>query len=86
MEGECGFIKDYISGDVNSAGRNMETTVSFMLEAVSKENTELRPKGKFVLVIWSEVGPTGTAEDFQEIVVWSFVKEEFERGFVVGDR
>ncbi len=39
MKRKMCFIKNDVSRDVNSAGRDMKATVSFMLETIADEDT-----------------------------------------------
>ena len=45
------FIKHNMPGDVYSKGGLMKTQISFLRGAVTDENTQERPKIKFVFIV-----------------------------------
>jgi hypothetical protein len=47
----------------------MKVAISVVLKAIAKENTQLKPKFKFMVVIGVYVRPIGTHENFQEIII-----------------
>jgi hypothetical protein len=62
-------------------GQNMKTLVSFMLRAIAKEDTLLRTKFKFALIVRASVRPTSTTKDFKKSVVRRFMEQLFDGSF-----
>jgi hypothetical protein len=56
----------------------MKTLVSFMLRAIAKEDTLLRMKFKFALIVRTSVRPTSTTKDFKKSVVREFIEQLFD--------
>jgi hypothetical protein len=56
----------------------MKTFVSFLLRAIAKEDTLLRMKFKFVLIVRASVRPTSTTKDFKKSVVRRFIEQLFD--------
>ena len=48
-------------------------------ESYIRENTLFGSKFKFPLIVWTEMGPTSTAKNFKEGVIWGFTQKAFKR-------
>jgi len=84
-KGKIGFIKNNISGDIDATGRNIKALEAFVKGAVTKEGTPNRPKREFASVVWSQVGPTGTAKYPKGVIIWLFFEKARHRDFIVND-
>lgn len=52
---------------------NMETFITFVKRAISKEDTRKRTRLKFVGIVWPKIGPTSAAKYFEKrIIGWRF--------------
>lgn len=67
MKREMGFIKNHITGSVNSTSWEMETMIAFVLEAIAKEDKQVRLKCKFVFIVWSEWGQHAHPNTFKKL-------------------
>jgi hypothetical protein len=77
------FIEDNISRNKDSIRRNMKTLVTFVLRAISKEDTLFGMKLKFVLIVWTNVRPTSTSKHLEKSVVRRPLKKLLNRSFHV---
>jgi hypothetical protein len=77
------FIEDNISRNKDSIRRNMKTLVTFVLRAISKEDTLFGTKLKFLLIVWANVRPTSTAKHLEKSVVRRLLKKLLNGSFHV---
>jgi hypothetical protein len=85
-EGKHLLIKDYITRNIDTASRHVETLVALMLRDVSKKHTLLGSKGKFVRSIWTKVRPTSTTKSPNERIGCLGVKELFNGRIMIKNR
>jgi len=69
-KGENMLIKNHISRDINSAYRGIKALKSLVHVIVAKKDTALRPKLEFTIIVWSQVGPTGTTKGTDVDIFW----------------
>ena len=84
-ERKNGLIKNNVTGDVHSVCRNMEALVAFMDGAITEEDTLLRTELKLMMIIWTEMRPACTTEDFEEGIVRHLSKKALKRSLHVDD-
>jgi hypothetical protein len=63
------LVEDHIATNIDSIGWDMETFVSFVKRAIPKKHTFFRTILKLVIVIRTEVGPTGTPKHLKKGIV-----------------
>jgi hypothetical protein len=68
------FIKDDITGDVDTIGWDVETLVPFMHGTIAEEDTLFGTKLQFATVVGTKVWPTCTAKHFEKGIVWRFME------------
>lgn len=74
---ENNFIKNDIPRDIDPASISIQALVAFMKSAISK-HTRFRAEGKFMGIVWPEIGPTCTTEDLRERIVRLLMKKGFK--------
>jgi c-di-GMP-related signal transduction protein len=68
------LIKHDVTRDVDTVRRNMQAFVPFVNSTIPKKHALLRPKLKLMFIIGSKMRPTRTSKNFQESIIWSFIK------------
>jgi hypothetical protein len=68
------FIKDDITGNVDTIGWDVETLVPFMHGTIAEEDTLFGAKLQFATVVGTKMGPTCTAKHFEKGIVWRFME------------
>jgi hypothetical protein len=61
----------------------MKAFVPFVKSTIAKENTFFRAILQLTFIVWAQMGPTRTAKDLKEGVIWQFVKKELKWSFHV---
>lgn len=82
LEREFFFVKDYMAGNINTAGGNMKAFIPFVSNTVDKENTWKRAINELVGIISTNVWKTFTAKNFEKIIIRFFMKKNFIRAFI----
>ena len=67
-KGKNGLVKKNMTGDDDSIGGRIKTSVSLVVSRITKEDAEGRARGKFVGSSGRKIGATLTAKDTQIIV------------------
>jgi hypothetical protein len=63
-KGEAVFLKNNITGYVETISRHMKAFVTSMAKTITKKNTLKRTRLKFIGVIGTKIRPTRTAKIF----------------------
>jgi len=71
------FIKNDISRDVNTPGRNIKTLVTLLKVAIAKKGTPFRTELKFVGIMRAKIWPTGTTKNVKPVIIWLLFEEPF---------
>ena len=74
-KGKNGLVKKNMTGDDDSIGGRIKTSVSLVVSRITKEDAEGRARGKFVGSSGREIGVTLTAKNTQMIVRRGTAKE-----------
>jgi hypothetical protein len=61
----------------------MKAFVPFVKSTIAKENTFFRSILQLAFIVRAQMGPTRTAKDLKEGVIWQFVKKELKWSFHV---
>jgi hypothetical protein len=64
------LIKYNILRDINSTRRDIQTLKPFMQVTVAKEDTLFGAKGKLLLVVGTQIRPTGTPKHTKRGIIW----------------
>jgi hypothetical protein len=60
------FIKDHITGNVDTIGRNMKTLITLMHGTIAKEHTLFGPKLEFATIVRAKMRPACAPKHFEE--------------------
>jgi hypothetical protein len=64
-----GFIKDNVTGDVDTTRGFIKALVALVHRTIAQENTHLGSKLEFVSIILTKTWPTRTAKDTEKLVI-----------------
>jgi hypothetical protein len=79
------LVKNNITRDIHSVGRNMETLVAFMDRTITKEDTLFRTELKLATITWAEMRPACTTKDFEKSIIRRLSKEALKRSLHIND-
>jgi hypothetical protein len=64
------FIKHHIPNNVEMIRQNMRTSIPLMNRTIADKDKFFRAELKFVIIVGTKIGPTGTTEDLKKGVIW----------------
>lgn len=78
-----GFIKDEITGYVDTTGGNIEALDTLMLCTITKKNTLLGTEHEFTSVVGVKIRPTSTTKNTKGVIIWASMKKPLHGCFIV---